>query len=841
MNEGSKTPSRYDTLMLIDWVNSLDISSCTLVDALEDLKSGAVVGDIIAWMKNIPCIRGIERVLVSQNEAINNWVIVLKELEGILPRSFQEIDPQDLYEDDVALMHFLRFLSNLDNKEEEKIQKDMPMAQNFRPETPASTIHVRNDSAVTNRYQESPRNSEATTPSRVSSVPAKNNEKTPQKNMGKPPIPPSVNTPIRKSTGNLQVKIEDNSDNEKHVEKAAKSEEEIENPQEPVPRQHINSYFSKKKEDSHISDTPLKPPEQSICDAQPVPEIVQEAVIEWLESLQLVRKGSLNYQLLPNVCRTGVLFCDVINRLEGRKEAIKGVERAPKNRTQALTNVNKVLEFLRTHPKMNSRYLWSGKNILEGDEYIIWGLLEDIKTYYTIAPRVNNNNKSRNEVKSRTSPNTSLVISPPFTAQQSTILSIPQSSPQNRNTSAPHKTQISSQSPQELAIPKSFLQEKSKNLRSYAASARSRTPGSRSTPTSHTPRTNSPRSMRPPSAYSSKKNSFSAQHFIPEEAKKQIRLWLFALDIDYDEIYDNKYSDPLRNGLLLCELMKVLENVQIKINPNPRNEKAIKENFEKALTVMQEKRTEIPEFIYSDCEILLKNVDAIWSLLFSLMSAYPQAVSVAYQPCSLPYGALGVKKLETAIVNWLNSLSIFNPENQPNSFFEILYDLKTGVLLCVLISKLCGWKIQNVIKNPKTEQTCLNNIRKALEVLRKMPKMSQKFTWSEKEILKGNCSVILGLLEDIYRCYDGLPTRKAGSEYHADGPYLGKEQLYATNESKIPKDLQHIRTPSWKAKQEDSFTGTFGSNDTPREQNPKKRVSYSEKNLSPSHHIIESH
>ena len=66
-----------------------------------------------------------------------------------------------------------------------------------------------------------------------------------------------------------------------------------------------------------------------------------------------------------------MLFCDLVNRIEGRNEIIKGIERNPKNKTQALANINKVLEHLRSLPKMNSRYLWSGKDIVEGDENII--------------------------------------------------------------------------------------------------------------------------------------------------------------------------------------------------------------------------------------------------------------------------------------------------------------------------------------------------------------------------------------------------------------------------------------------------------------------------------------
>lgn len=51
--------------------------------------------------------------------------------------------------------------------------------------------------------------------------------------------------------------------------------------------------------------------------------------------------------------------------------------------------------------------------------------------------------------------------------------------------------------------------------------------------------------------------------------------------------------------------------------------------------------------------------------------------------------------------------------------------------------------------------------------------MSQKFTWTEKQVYECQRSVVLGLLEDIHRAYDGLPPRKRGVNYFDDGPYFG--------------------------------------------------------------------
>ena len=56
--------------------------------------------------------------------------------------------------------------------------------------------------------------------------------------------------------------------------------------------------------------------------------------------------------------------------------------------------------------------------------------------------------------------------------------------------------------------------------------------------------------------------------------------------------------------------------------------------------------------------------------------------------------------------------------------------------------------------------------------------MSQKYTWSEKEIVKGNKEHILGLLEDTHLLFDGHPPRQCGESYFDDGPYIGTTKVY---------------------------------------------------------------
>ena len=105
-------------------------------------------------------------------------------------------------------------------------------------------------------------------------------------------------------------------------------------------------------------------------------------LIRWLiEDVKLVSNQVNPTRLifdLPKYCRNGVLFGDLLNRLRGRDEVIKGLHRTPKNMTAINANFDKVLSYLKDFPRFSSRYLWSQQKAIEGNSDVIWGLLDDI-------------------------------------------------------------------------------------------------------------------------------------------------------------------------------------------------------------------------------------------------------------------------------------------------------------------------------------------------------------------------------------------------------------------------------------------------------------------------------
>lgn len=114
-------------------------------------------------------------------------------------------------------------------------------------------------------------------------------------------------------------------------------------------------------------------------------ESQRQRCIEWLYEIQLIKRGIEGIaSKLPRVCKNGVIYIDIINRLEG-KDTIPGVNRAARNATEIRTNFRRVFRYLRTKERMNPRFLdhqQAESLLIEGDQNIFWAFLDDIWHLY---------------------------------------------------------------------------------------------------------------------------------------------------------------------------------------------------------------------------------------------------------------------------------------------------------------------------------------------------------------------------------------------------------------------------------------------------------------------------
>jgi len=157
---------------------------------------------------------------------------------------------------------------------------------------------------------------------------------------------------------------------------------------------------------------------------------------------------------------------------------------------------------------------------------------------------------------------------------------------------------------------------------------------------------------------------------------------------------------------------------------------------------------------------------------------------------NLNYSLIEIRELEKSILVWLNSIIIIQYPNsklvENMTIFDILPNIKNGTLLCELANIFLKNSIKmSPCKTPRTQIAALNNIRKSLEVFRKLKGISHKYLWNEKEIYKGDISIILGLFEDLHKYYDGIKdTGKTGK------PYLGKKIIEIPTEKSTPPNEQ---------------------------------------------------
>ena len=100
--------------------------------------------------------------------------------------------------------------------------------------------------------------------------------------------------------------------------------------------------------------------------------------------------------------------------------------------------------------------------------------------------------------------------------------------------------------------------------------------------------------------------------------------------------------------------------------------------------------------------------------------------------------------------------------------------VRNGVLLCRSLeiitnrpSLVRGW-----IRKPKTAKVGRANIEKALNAMRTLPDMGQRYVWKGDDIHSGSREDILGVLEDLHIYHDGLTPRPTYPT-ELEEPYFG--------------------------------------------------------------------
>jgi len=291
------------------------------------------------------------------------------------------------------------------------------------------------------------------------------------------------------------------------------------------------------------------------------------------------------------------------------------------------------------------------------------------------------------------------------------------------------------------------------------------------------------------------------------EGEAQVFEWLKSLGFRALLMRDRSslFNDPFRNGTLLCHVIGRVENERMhSLYKDPKSIDECRHNVYQAFQVLVRKQTPIPSYLKGKEEAVLRgDRSVILALLYSLMKIneskldlntsvitnndklYKQETSM-YIP---PYDDNDIERLERSLIGWMNSMGLFNDlPTVPHSLKELAIHFRNGVMLCDLTTIVTNARLTTIHRRPANENQCITNIRRALEILRTKKMMGQRYLWKEREIYNGNKFILLGLLEDLHRFFDGTAPR-ANPNYFLEGPYVPKPPESYQDERNVTERL----------------------------------------------------
>jgi hypothetical protein len=117
----------------------------------------------------------------------------------------------------------------------------------------------------------------------------------------------------------------------------------------------------------------------------------KEIIFKWLIEIKVIKPGETDLINLPQLISDGKLLCEIINRCENKDNQIEEISKEISIKENALTNIQKALEFLNKIDNFPKRNINDYESIFEIGTDIIWGLLFDLYIYYSNKVDIKNN------------------------------------------------------------------------------------------------------------------------------------------------------------------------------------------------------------------------------------------------------------------------------------------------------------------------------------------------------------------------------------------------------------------------------------------------------------------
>ncbi|CAD8140220.1 unnamed protein product [Paramecium pentaurelia] len=519
----------------------------------------------------------------------------------------------------------------------------------------------------------------------------------------------------------------------------------------------------------------------------------KQQLIEWLKQIRLIKSNAQGLEnKLPKICKNGVIFFDLINRLTGRDEVLKGALRNPKSLREIRHNYRRVLEYLKQLERMSYTYLNSEQSLIDGDEGVFWGLMHDIKVYYTNCGNVAITNCSQSvdtslrqtQKQQQCQKNTqSFQQNSQSKLQQQITLS--QKKQLHKQSFADAQLEITIDQPQQSKSVKpstanrspvgpysrihNMKQEYDSVNRSLNSLMKKSNIGSQSgTPVNQ--------SLQHSRNFSSSKQQEKARstsiskNCVTREMELYVQTY-FKQKALYNN--DNLFTDPIRNGNYILQLLE-----QAVTKNNFKSILEVEFNVDSALQAIKAivDAGNLPAWIGKINKSSIMQLDkSAMGLYWWLLKQQTKKIEPNTNQFTLPYRQEEIDQLKIVTLHFAREYT-----STIQNFNDLIFQCQTGILLCQIENEIFQQKITPIYTKPIGEKQCIANIRKALDYLKGKP-IGQRFVWSEKLIYEGDQLIILGLFEDL---------RRQGDSYFEDGPYLKKSIVQSKGNSKIGNLIQ---------------------------------------------------
>jgi len=586
----------------------------------------------------------------------------------------------------------------------------------------------------------------------------------------------------------------------------------------------------------------------------------KKCVVEWLTSNKVL-KGSLKRFLrytgvkiefneisaavIPSMFFNGVLLCEIVRRFEQqigtnklpvvefnlrmesgsihKQLVLQGCIMQPKTHAACMKNVTLSLSVLKSRPEMGRRHLYSPEKIVQGDEQVIWELLEDTMNGYSPQQQIQVDKSKLVSSKKKKIP---AAVASHVGVVRNGLLSC--SYLESGCNDVVSRTSTTTTAPKGLLSCTRVSDKLSKFKSSWSNLDQ-----------------NIILDLCPETDLEGTKAA------IDEETLGE---WLVQHGISIKHADKSLLEDPYRNGLLFVNLFQRLEpsvttllQMHCVVHWRPQSVIECLDNVRNAFTALchalvgsgkafksllssYAKRLVLVLRDESIVENIVKgNEEKFWELIscvycvfldaaspIQLASTKTERLDHMYQQTRLdvrpgpvnrnsgfvkskttssssmattrlgvenvlPYSEQELQQLDSSLIEWLDRIGVLRQfvSTSPSSLFSnsvVREALCDGTLLADAAGVLQNdRKVLGINRSPKTPSNCLKNIEYVVETLLSIDCMGRRFLRSDvaTKIHNGDKKCILGLLEDMHRAYENILPRPSFSFGGKETPYLG--------------------------------------------------------------------